>query len=201
MVLSGYDQRTKRIHFTDPNRPQYPFNAALNDFIDPTSSWRSTHRGAKYSWTGRVLIFWVPASDQERKLNAKDRCPACTKSFAGRRNSFCPNCNAFIDKRSNTQVQRGLDLIALSTTEFKQTAVDLKKMRKAFKELSGDMRISDQNWRRALLNYPLAPVDGSEIVTLKQYLFDWDISGDTLSTAQMENIVAAGEQWEERMPR
>lgn len=201
MVITGYDPRMKRIHFEDPARPLYPSYVALKKFTDPTRSWHLSRRGRVYKgWDGRLIIFWKPATDEERKLNSKDRCPACGEYFPGKRDSFCYQCNAFIDRRSNNQVQRGLDLIALSTENFNQTAVDLQKMRNAYAKLSGDMRISEKNWRTALINYPLEPVNGSEVVTLRQYMSGSKHSYDTLSTTQLENIVASGDRWKDLLP-
>ena len=84
MVLTGYDPRMKRIHFKDPDRPLYPSHVALKNFIDPTRAWHRSRRDwVTNGWDGRVLIFWIPATDEERMLNAKDLCPAFTKFSPG----------------------------------------------------------------------------------------------------------------------
>ncbi len=196
MAITGYDRQTRTIWFNDPWRPQHPFTVGLADFINPKRSWHTNRGGEpRAAWDGRVLIFWKPQTDEERMLNATDRCPACGEFFPETAYTYCRRCRTFIDRRQDAHVQRGLDLIALSTQGFDQTNVSRERMLALRDELQNTNPISETAWREALANYPLAPLGAEGIVTLYRAAPALGIRPDELSTAELEQIVTSGEGW------
>ncbi|MCE7875155.1 hypothetical protein DYH09_32980 [bacterium CPR1] len=183
----------REIVFRDPARPEEAFRVPLKMLTDSQRSFHSKPNGqTRPGWDGRVLFFW------KGRPNRADQCPVCHQSTPGRTFRYCRTCRVLVDRRRG-DVGRALDALALSCQDFHQTALSRSEVTRAAASARCGLKLSEQDWRQALIHYPLHGPKGGATVTLNRLAQQGKLSLDDLSTSKLEEIVSSAERWADRL--